>query len=317
MPEAFRAWRTLEADAGENLYVRTGGISLCPAGVDYVAQVAASLEAIDVPHRRMSGRELGRAYPVFQVPDDTDVVFEPDAGMIAAARSVVIEIALARALGGDRTRVLEHCPVRRIDLDSTRPTLVTDDGRIEADRLIVTAGAWTRRLFPRFSEELRPTRQRVLYLRPDDPGRFEPGRFPVFISKGAEEQNDFYGMPAFLGMGVKTARHGGPDTDPDLVDRAVGDNDRAIVRRFLRDHIPALAEATIDVTETCLYTVTPDEHFRLDLLPERRDVIVASPCSGHGFKFSCLIGRILADLAIAGRTEIDITPWQLALRGDS
>jgi sarcosine oxidase len=96
MPEAFRAWRELEADAGQNLYVRTGGVSLCPPGVDYVGRVAANLEAIDVPCRRMTGRALRRAYPVFGIPDDTDVVFEPDAGMLAAARSVAIEVALAR-----------------------------------------------------------------------------------------------------------------------------------------------------------------------------------------------------------------------------
>jgi sarcosine oxidase len=311
MPEAFRAWRALEADAGQNLYLRAGGVSLCPPDVDYVGRVAASLAAIDVPHRRMTGRALRRGYPAFQVPDDTDVVFEPDAGMLAAARCVAVEVALARELGGDRTRVLEHCQVRRIDLDAATPTLVTDDCRIAADRLIVTAGAWTRRLFPRFAAQLRPTRQRVLYFRPADPAPFEPGRFPVFIFKGRGEEGDFYGMPAYLGRGVKTARHGGPDTDPDDEERVVGDEYRAIVRRFLRGHLPALAEAAIDVTETCLYTVAPDEHFRLDLLPERRDVIVASPCSGHGFKFSCLVGRILADLAIEGQTAIDILPWRL------
>src|SRR3954471_13044421 len=103
MPEAFRAWRELEADAGQNLYLRTGGVSLCPTGVDYVARVASSLAAIDVPHRRMSGRDLRRAYPVFEVPDDTDVVFEPDAGMLAAARCIALEVDLARTLGGEKT----------------------------------------------------------------------------------------------------------------------------------------------------------------------------------------------------------------------
>src|SRR4051812_36582495 len=130
MPEAFRAWGILEADAGQNIYLRTGGVSLCPAGVDYVAHVVASLAGIDVPHRRMSGRELRRAYPAFQVADDTDVVFEPDAGMLAAARALAIEVALARALGGETTQVLERCPVRRIDLDAEKPTLVTDTHQI-------------------------------------------------------------------------------------------------------------------------------------------------------------------------------------------
>src|SRR4051812_33990790 len=75
MPEAFKAWRTLEADAGQNLYLRTGGVSLCPPSVDYVARVEANLAAIDIPHRRMSGRELRRVYPVFAVPDDSEVLF--------------------------------------------------------------------------------------------------------------------------------------------------------------------------------------------------------------------------------------------------
>jgi sarcosine oxidase len=311
MPAAFAAWRTLEADAGQNVYLRTGGVSLCPAGVDYVAHVAASLAEIGVAHRRFSGRELRRAYPVFGVSDDTDVVFEPDAGMLAAARAVALEIELARRLGGPRTQVLEAEPVRTIDVEADRPTVVTDRHRIEAERLIVTAGAWTRRLFPRFSPLLRPTRQRVLYFRPADAAAYEPGRFPVFIVKEAGTESDFYGMPAFLGNGVKAARHGGPETDPDVDERTVTEDDQAVVRRFLRRYLPGLAEAAVDRTETCLYTVAPDDHFRLDLLPGRKDVIVASPCSGHGFKFSCLIGSILADLALQQKSQYDLTPWRL------
>ncbi len=90
---------------------------------------------------------------------------------------------------------------------------------------------------------------------------------------------------------------------------------REIVRGFLRNHIPALAGAPIDPAETCLYTVAPDEHFLVDFLPGRSDVIVASPCSGHGFKFSCLIGKVLADMATGGpgnkRGVLDLVPaWR-------
>src|SRR4051812_44688392 len=132
MLDAFRAWRELEADAGQSLYLRTGGVSICPARVDYVGQVAASLEAIGVPHRRMTGRELRRVLPAFEVPDDTDAVFEPDAGLIAAARAVALQVELAQRHGGERTRVLAGCPVRRIDLEAGRPTLLTDAHRIVA-----------------------------------------------------------------------------------------------------------------------------------------------------------------------------------------
>src|SRR5579883_1065684 len=117
MPEAFRAWRELEADAGESLYIRTGGVSFSPPGLDYVAQVAANLSDIGVPHWRTTGRDWNRRRPVFGLPDDYDVVFEPDAGLIAAARAVAIQVELARHHGGTRTRVIERTPVRRIDLD--------------------------------------------------------------------------------------------------------------------------------------------------------------------------------------------------------
>src|SRR5689334_4963199 len=100
MLDAFRAWRELEADLGQNLYLRTGGVSLCPPEVDYAGRVASSLEAIDVPHRRMTGSELRRVFPVFEVPEDYDAVFEPDAGMLAAAKAVSLQVDLARQLGG-------------------------------------------------------------------------------------------------------------------------------------------------------------------------------------------------------------------------
>jgi sarcosine oxidase len=310
MPEAFRAWRQLEADAGRPLYVRTGGVTFGRPGSDYVARIAAGLEEIGVPHRRMTGAALKRALPVYGVPDETDAVFEPDAGMLAAAKAVRTQVELARSLGGDRTRVLENCPVRRVDLGSERPALVTDAGVVTADRLVVTAGPWTARLFPDWPVPLRPERQQVLYFRPRDPAPFQPGEFPVFIYKGDEPLDAYYGMPEFLGCGVKVARHGGPEADPDEPDPVVGEEYREIVRAFLRGCFPALADAPIDRAEVCLYTVAPDEQFRIGHPAGRPDVVVASPCSGHGFKFSCLIGRVLADLATTGETGVPVDAWR-------
>jgi sarcosine oxidase len=311
MPAAFRAWRELEADAGEALYFRTGGVSFSPPGVDYAARVAASLGELGVPHWRGSGRDFRRRQPAFVLPEGSDVVFEPDAGLIAAARAVAVQVELARAHGGASTTVLDRTAVRAIDLEGTRPVIVTDATRIVADRLIVAAGAWVKRLLPDLPVPVRITRQQVLYFRPADPAAFQIGRFPVFIYKGPGEDDAFYGMPDFLGLGVKAARHAGPEVDPDIDDRSIGDDYRAIVRDFLRGHIPALADAELARTEVCLYTVAPDDEFTVDFLPMRPDVIVASPCSGHGFKFSCLIGRVLADLATTGRSDVPIETWRI------
>ncbi len=310
MPAAFRAWRELEADAGEAVFFRTGGVSFSPPGVDYTARVAGNLKELGVPHWRGSGKAWNALYPAYGLPVDYDVVFEPDAGMLSAARAVATMVALARRHGGEKTRVLERSPVRRIDLDGDHPVVVTDSARITAERLIVSAGAWVKRLLPGLAVPLRVTRQQVLYVLPDDPTRFRVGRFPVFIFKGASDLDSFYGMPMFLELGVKVARHGGPEVDPDHVDRAPSEEAIAGVREFVRGHIPALADARISHTEVCLYTVAPDDQFQVDFMAGREDVIVASPCSGHGFKFSCLVGRVLADLATSGATELAIDAWK-------
>lgn len=314
MPAAFRAWRELEAEAAQPLYVRTGGVSFNPPGVDYVARVAEALEAVAVPHRRLTGRALRQALPMFVVPDAYEAVFEPDAGLISASRAVALQVELARRLGGDRTVVLENCPIRRLDLDGERPTLVGDSVRIVAERLVVAAGAWVGRLLPGLAETLRPTRQQVLYFRPRLIAPFAIGRLPVFIYMGKDEHDAFYGMPDYLGGGVKVARHGGPDVDPDAVDRQVEEDYHALVRQFLRGHLPSLAEAPLGPGEVCLYTVAPCENFLVGPLADRPGVIVASPCSGHGFKFSCLIGRALADLVQGGSTDSAFDLWRLDAR---
>jgi sarcosine oxidase len=309
MLDAFRAWRDLEADAGQTLYIRTGGASIAPEGVDYVDRVAKALDSIGVPHRRMTGREWNRCSPEFALKPTDEVVFEPDAGLLAASRAITAQLDLARQRGAE---ILEGRPVRRVDLDGDRPTLVLDDLTIAADRLIVAAGSWTTRLLPSLGLSLRPTRQQVLYFRPTDPAPFAIGRFPAFIYIGAGPEDAYYGMPEGLGMGVKAARHGGPDVDPSIEDRTIDPASIEQVRDFLRQTVPVLADSPIDRTEVCLYTMAEGERFRLGPMPGRADVIIASPCSGHGFKFSTLIGRVLADLAIDGSTSIAIEPWPLA-----
>jgi sarcosine oxidase len=312
MPAAFRAWRELEADAGEPIYIRTGGISFSPAEIDYAAQVAANLKELEVPHWRGSGRAWNQRHPAFGLPDRYDVVFEPDAGMLKAARAVALQLELARLHGRGKTRVIENSPVKRIELEHDRPVVYVEDARIVAERLIVSAGAWVKRLLPRLSVPVQTTRQQVLYVRAADGSPFQIGRFPVFIFKGPDVEDSYYGMPEFQGLGVKVARHGGPEFDPDIDDRTIGADYKLTVRSFLRDHIPVLADAPIESSEVCLYTVAPDDQFQVDFLPGRPDVIVASPCSGHGFKFSCYIGRVLADMAVGGRSDIPAESWRIA-----
>ncbi|MDX2037897.1 MAG: N-methyl-L-tryptophan oxidase [Isosphaeraceae bacterium] len=313
MLPAYQAWRELEADAGRPLLIGTGGVSLCDPEVDYVRRVADNLREIGIPHRRMTGAELRRSVPVFEVPERLDAVFEPQAGIVLADTTLGAELEIAERLGEDRFRFFAETPIERIDLEADRPTLIGNRFRIEADFLIVAAGAWITKLLPEWARGLAVTRQQVIYLRPHVPEPFAIGRFPIFVHKGDDGDGpggpSFYGMPAVLDCPVKVARHSGPLFDPDRPDRPFDHDYIEVVRSYLRRNIPALADLRVEQVEVCLYTEAPDENFRIGTLPGRPDVLVASPCSGHGFKFSPLIGRVLADLAVAGESSHANDAW--------
>jgi sarcosine oxidase len=309
MPRAYRLWHELEAEAGTPLLTRTGGVSASPPGCDYVDRVAASLAELGVAHGRMTGEEWNGANPSFRAPADAGVVFEPDAGMLAASKC--LSVLRARCLrGGVEER--RGSPIDGIDLESTRPVLVGDGVRIEAERVIVAAGSWASRLLPGLGSVLTPTRQRVLYFRADDPV-YGVGRLPVFIWLGAEAGDAYYGMPDVEGRGVKVARHFGPPTNPDVADEAVDEAYVETVRGFLRGFLPGLARAPVAATETCLYTMAPGEEFLVGAWPGRGDVLVASACSGHGFKFGILVGEVLADLATGATPAAGTERWGASL----
>ena len=101
-------------------------------------------------------------------------------------------------------------------------------------------------------------------------------------------------------------------THPDAVNRAVAAAEcRDMFYRLTQPRIDGLRDNLIKA-EACLYTVTPDEHFVIDFHPESERVVIASPCSGHGFKHSAAVGEALAQLALAGETDFDISPFGLA-----
>ena len=170
----------------------------------------------------------------------------------------------------------------------------------------MSAGAWVKRLLPDLPVALCGHPAAGALLPPGRRVAVSDRPFPGLHLQGSRRGRCVLRHARVSGHGREGRPARRPRVDPDSTIGRIDDDYRTIVRRFLRDHIPALADAPIGFTEVCLYTVAPDEQFQVDFLPGRPDVIVASPCSGHGFKFSCLIGRVLADLAIAGKTDLPV-----------
>lgn len=306
---AYENWRDLERRSGESLLSVTGTLEIGRPDGAVVAGSLASCRSHDLMHELLDRAVIRRRYPVFELPEDYVALWQPDGGYLRPEAAVAASIGLA-AEAGARLHFGER--VLAIAPGSGAVTVVTDTARHEAGQVIVAAGPWLADLVPEIAPHLRPTRQVLGWFWPRDMAAFGPGRFPVFIvDDGAEGAH--YGFPAFENSAVKVARHGHLDepVGPDNARRPAGPEDVAVLRRFLAARLPLLDGEPVQ-TATCTYSRLPEDFFLIDRAPSDPRILVASPCSGHGFKFASVIGEILADLTLTGATPLPIAPFSWA-----
>jgi sarcosine oxidase len=261
----------------------------------------------------MQAAEVSRRFPALQLPRGWDGVFQPDAGILLPELAIRLQLASAAARGAE---VRHGARVREILPKPGSVGLRLEDGaQIDAGAVVLAAGPWIGRMWPRLLPQLTLTRQALVWFRPSDPEVVRLGRLPLFIVEA--EDDVIYGVPDFAGTGVKAASHQscGVIADPDAVRPEVTAGEIAQVERSLRRFIPAASGPAVR-TETCVYTrVTRDEDFIIGPDPDWPHVILASPCSGHGFKFASIIGEVLADLALTGATDKPIDRFSPARFG--
>jgi sarcosine oxidase len=299
---AYELWRELERTVDEELLHITGSIDAGPPGSPTFQGSLLSCEQHDLPHEVLSGADLNRRFPGYRLPADHQAVLQPEGGFLMSERCIVAHVAAAQALGAE-IHAREVAMGWEPRSDAIRVT--TDHGEYEADRLVVSAGAWVSELVPGLKGVAVPERQVLAWLQPIRPDLFEPGHFPVFNL--FVDEGHFYGFPVVSVPGFKFGRyhHLEETVDPNTIDREANLRDEAILRAFAERYFPDGAGPTMAL-RACMFTNAPDEHFILDLHPEDRRVVVASPCSGHGFKFCSVVGEIVADLAETGEARHDI-----------
>ena len=305
---AYERWRELETRLGETILIITGGID---AGLPDSATVRGALESCrvhDIEHEQLDADELMTRYPGFRVPGDFSAVYQPDGGFVLSERAIAGYAHLALAGGAD---LRGHEAVTAWQPDGDGVVVRTARGEYRARRLIVSAGAWASRLLPSLAELAVPERQVLMWSRTLRPERYAVGSFPVFILDVPEGR--FYGFPEYGIPGFKLGlfHHRRERVDPDVWDRSVIEpEDEDVLRAGTRQYFPG-ADGPALTLKSCMFTNTPDEHFIIDRLPEAPQVVVVSPCSGHGFKFASVIGEIAADLALDGGTGHDISKFRL------
>ena len=304
---AYALWRELEAASGRSLMTITGIAEIGTEDSELVQGTLASSRLHDLPHEILDAAALMRRYPAFRLPADFVGVIQPDGGYLEAEAAVQTHLDLARAAGAE---IRDQQRVLAIEPHAHGVRIILDSATIDANAAIVAAGPWTISLLPDLPADLHVTRQAVLWTEPADRALFMPERFPVFMIE--TDRGIHYGFPLHGSDGVKIAKHHHADetADPDTVSRDISTADEALIRAAF-EHMPA-ADGRMTAAKTCLYTVTPDHDFIIDRLPGAANVIVASACSGHGFKFAPVLGEVLGDLATGGAARHDISRFRLA-----
>lgn len=304
---AYELWRETEQLSGERLLYITGGID---AGRPDGRSVTGALESCrthGIPHELLSARALEARFPGIVLPDGMAAVYQADAGFVLSDKAIATYAALALGAGAE---LHGHERVIGWERDPAGVAVHTERGSYRAARLIVSAGAWTSTLVPALVGLAVPERQVLIWTQPRVPEQYALGRFPIFILD--VDEGNFYGFPVFGIPGVKVGlyHHRGQVIDPDAWERGIQPGDEDVLRAGIARYLPGANGPTLTL-RTCMFTNTPDERFIIDTLPDAPEVIVASPCSGHGFKFASVLGDVLADLALSGATRHDIAMFRL------
>jgi sarcosine oxidase len=310
LQRAYENWTELEHKTGHQVYWPTGLLYAGQPAAALIIGVIESSEKYNIPIEKLSSVATRSRFPAFHIPDDYEVVFEPDAGFLTPERAIALFVEQAIQSGAE-IHTKENATSWKREGDSM--VVTTNRNTYACQKLIITAGPWAAQMIPSLSADLKVTRQAIGWMIPHHSQLFRLDYFPCWLIDDHTQPGMHYGFPMLpVGrfgppVGLKVAHHyPGKITHPDQVDRQVHPDDEEQLIATLKKFIPK-SYAHTHTMRTCLYTNTPDEHFIIDFLPEHeKKVVIAAGFSGHGFKFASVVGEVLADLAVDGNTRMPV-----------
>ena len=318
---SYELWREIEKAAGKELLTITGGLTLesqNSEGVlhgrpDFLDQAIRCAEKFHIRHEILETADIRKRYPQFAVTDER-AYFEYETGFLRPELCIEAQLNLAQKHGaGVQTEETVVSVGSRAD---SGVMVETSRGAYSAETVIITAGPWIARFLPPAYAHLFKVSRQVMYwfdIRENCRSTFAPPGFPIFIwifAKGGEF--GFYGFSTLDGKTIKIATEQFTAiTNPDHVQRAVSmEEEQSMYKDYVQGRLPGISDRC-KAAASCLYTTTPDSNFVIDVHPDNDRILIASPCSGHGFKHSAAIGEALADQVIDGKSRIDISSFSM------
>lgn len=309
LQRAYANWHELEELTGKQIYYRTGLIYHGRSSHSIISDTKMASRRYNIPVHEISKTHLLNNYPQFSIPAVYETILEPDAGFVTPENAILLYTEAAMKKGAvihTREKVTEWKKER------AGVTVVTDKGTYRAKKLIITMGAWAGKAISKINVPLKVTKQVVAWMDPKNREAFALNTFPCWMV--SDDTNGlYYGFPllpaATFGapLGLKAARDDvGKVVDPDQVDRTISAEEEQELRGGLASFIPD-ANNKVLTLKSCLYTHSKDENFIIDHLPGYNgDVVIACGFSGHGFKFVSVMGEVLTDMAMLGKTSLPV-----------
>ena len=309
LQRAYENWKLLEEETGERVYVPTGLAYFGPSNNPLITGVRQSALQYAIPVEALDTSSVRKRFPQFQIPAHFTSLYERDAGFVTPEKAIRLYATQAEIHGAAIHTEEKVLSWEKMDSGFN---VITTKRTYHSEKLVITSGAWTGKLIPPLAGKLRISRQFIGWMDTGNEKRFDLGNFPCWMLAAENNNGCYYGFPAlpksFEGpSGLKVAHHF-PATavDPDVVDRNVSKDDTENLHYVLQK-IFKNAPREISSHKICLYSNSPDEDFIIDSVAEYDgNLIVACGFSGHGFKFSSVVGEILCQLATTGKSELPI-----------
>nr|WP_246421449.1 N-methyl-L-tryptophan oxidase [Texcoconibacillus texcoconensis] len=306
---AQELWGDLERATGKDLFMKTGVLGVGDEESDFTQNIISSAKRYSLPLEVMNAHEVHNHWPGITLPNHFIGCYEPTSGVLKCEESIQAYRELAELNGAT---IRSNSRVKKIDVRNDQVTVKTDEKTFYADALVVSAGAWSGDLLSMLDLDipLKPVRKTFAWFDANEK-IYNQNNFPALAFE--TPQGLYYGFPSIDGCGLKLGRHdGGDQINPDETMVAFGEKaeDEEDLLGFLQQYIPDIQQ--LKYGKTCMYTLTPDHKFMIDLHPKYSNVAIAAGFSGQGFKFSSAVGQALSNLMISGKNDIDISQFSIS-----
>ena len=296
---SYELWAELEEASGTDLLIKSGFIAISEAGSEFLKTIGEGNRQYNLPHEYWTADDIRKHAPQFNVPDSMAAFYDPLGGFVYVEKCQQAHLMLAKKQGA---AIYENEAVQQWKAVGDGVEISTQNGKIHAGKLILTTGAWAIPELNKLGISMELWRRLLFWFRSPDANAFQPQHFPSFVIDLGETV--FYGTPSVSDFGAKVGEHHQPFliNRPEEMSQPHTEREISTILKFTRIFFPAL-DPQPSKSANCMYTVTPDHHFILDLHPQNNNIILGCGFSGHGFKFSSAVGEVLADLALNGISE--------------